>query len=133
MSWPANMASQPKKAGASSGAIDRAADATWFQAIATAPADVVLIFEGVFLLRPELIDQWDLSIFVWAAFEELVNRARTRDLAAYGTVTEVERRFRERYIPAQQLYFDAAHPTEHADIIVHNDAPQQPSWITRAS
>lgn len=109
-------------------AYDRRTDTTLFQPVRTAPADAVLVFEGVFLLRPELIDRWDLSIFVSAAFEEVLDRARTRDLAAYGTVTEVERRFRERYIPAQRLYFDAALPTDHADIIVHNDKPHEPAW-----
>jgi uridine kinase len=29
-----------------------------------APADAVLLLDGVFLLRPELIGRWDLSIFV---------------------------------------------------------------------
>ncbi len=36
--------------------------------VMTAPADAVLLFDGVFLLRPELIDRWDLRIFVSAAF-----------------------------------------------------------------
>jgi uridine kinase len=45
---------------------------------------------------------------------------------------EVERRWRERYIPSQQLYFAAARPADHADIVVHNDEPQQPAWTTRA-
>jgi uridine kinase len=88
----------------------------------------VLLFDGVFLLRPELIDRWDLSIFVTAEFEEIVERARTRDRTLFGSATEVERRFRNRYIPAQQLYCDAARPTDHADIIVHNDEPEQPAW-----
>jgi uridine kinase len=29
----------------------------------------VLLFDGVFLLRPELIDRWEPRIFVSAAFE----------------------------------------------------------------
>ena len=99
--------------------------------VTTAPADAVLLFDGVFLLRPELIDQWDLRIFVSAAFEETLDRARIRDLALLGSATEVERRFRDRYIPAQQLYFAEARPADHADIIVHNDEPQQPAWEVR--
>ena len=110
---------------------DRPTDAALTQAVTTAPADAVLLFDGVFLLRPELIDRWDLRIFVSAAFGETLDRARTRDQALYGSVTEVERRFRNRYIPAQQLYFDTARPTDHADIIVHNDEPQQPAWKAR--
>lgn len=28
-----------------------------------APADAILLFDGIFLHRPELVDHWDLSIF----------------------------------------------------------------------
>lgn len=99
--------------------------------VTTAPADAVLLLDGVFLLRPELIDRWDLSIFVSAAFEQAVERARIRDLARLGSAAEVERRFRTRYIPAQQLYFATARPADHADIIVHNDDPRHPEWEVR--
>jgi len=100
-------------------------------ATTTAAADAVLLLDGVFLLRPELIDRWDLSIFVSVSFERTLDRARIRDLALLGSTAEVERRFRTRYIPAQELYFAAASPADHADIIVHNDEPQQPAWEVR--
>ena len=98
---------------------------------ATARADAVLLLDGVFLLRPELIDRWDLSIFVSVSFERTLDRARIRDLALLGSTAEVERRFRTRYIPAQELYFATARPTDHADIIVHNDEPRLPAWEVR--
>jgi uridine kinase len=110
---------------------DKLTDTVLSQPVMTAPADAVLLFDGVFLMRPELIDRWDLRIFVSAAFEETLDRARTRDLALYGSVTEVERRFHNRYRPSQQLYFDTVRPTDHADIIVHNDEPQRPVWEAR--
>jgi uridine kinase len=98
---------------------------------ATAPADAVLLLDGVFLLRPELTGLWDLSIFVSAAFEQILDRARVRDLARLGSTAEVERRFRTRYIPAQKLYFTTARPADHADIIVYNDEPWRPAWEVR--
>jgi uridine kinase len=110
---------------------DRPTETTLSQPFTTAHADAVLLFDGVFLLRSELIDQWDLRIFVSAAFEVALDRARTRDLALFGSATEVERRHRERYRPSQQFYFDTVRPTDHADIIVHNDEPQQPTWEAR--
>jgi len=110
---------------------DYRTDTALSQPVTTAPADAVLLFDGVFLLRPELIDRWDLRIFVSAAFEETLDRARTRDQARFGSAAEIERRHRNRYIPAQQLYFDTARPTDHADIVVHNDEPQQPAWDAR--
>ena len=106
-------------------------DTALSQPIATAPAGAVLLLDGVFLLRPELIDRWDLSIFVSAAFERILDRARIRDLARLGSTAEVERRFRTRYIPAQKLYFAEARPADRADIIVHNDEPQHPAWEVR--
>jgi uridine kinase len=99
--------------------------------VKTAPADAVLLLDGVFLLRPELIGRWDLSIFVSAAFEQILDRARVRDLARLGSTAEVERRFRTRYIPAQKLYFAKARPADHADVIVHNDDPLRPTWDVR--
>jgi hypothetical protein len=65
------------------------------------------------------------------ATTEMVDRARIRDLALLGSTAEVERRFRTRYIPAQQLYFAAARPADHADIIVHNAEPRRPAWQVR--
>lgn len=112
----------------------------------TAPADAVLLFDGVFLLRPELIDRWDLRIFVSVPFERTVDRARERDAAPAGSATdatdatdtayaanaaEIERSWRDRYIPAQRLYFSIAHPADHADIIVYNDQLHRPTWEIR--
>ncbi|WP_234361587.1 uridylate kinase [Plantactinospora sp. BB1] len=109
---------------------DRTADAVLSPPVTTAPADAVLVFDGVFLMRPELIDRWDLRIFVSTALEKTVDRAVIRERRVLSRA-EVERRWRERYIPAQQLYFATVRPTDHVDIIVHNDEPQQPVWETR--
>ncbi|SNY11003.1 cytidylate kinase family protein [Paractinoplanes atraurantiacus] len=81
----------------------------------TASAGAVLLFDGVFLLRPELIDRWELRIFVSVALEKTVERAVIRERA------DVERRWRERYLPAQRLYFGAVRPADHADVVVDND------------
>ena len=78
---------------------DRQTETALSLPLTTAPADAVLLFDGVFLLRPELIDDWDLRIFVSAAFEETLDRARIRDVALFGSATEVERRHREPLQP----------------------------------
>ncbi|WP_184833109.1 uridylate kinase [Allocatelliglobosispora scoriae] len=110
---------------------DRGTDTSIVQPVTTASADAVLLFDGVFLMRPELVQRWELRIFVSVAFEETLQRARTRDLAVYGSVERVERRFQSRYRPSQQLYFDTVRPLDHADVVVHNDDPQRPSWEIR--
>ncbi|MET8251169.1 cytidylate kinase family protein [Micromonospora sp. NPDC005197] len=97
--------------------------------VTTAPTDAVLLFDGVFLMRPELIDRWDLRVFVSVALEATVDRAVVRE-SRVSSRADVERRWRERYIPSQQLYNATVRPTDHADIIVHNDDPRQPVWET---
>ncbi|WP_433263288.1 cytidylate kinase family protein [Micromonospora vinacea] len=108
---------------------DRAADAVLSPPVTTAPTGAVLVFDGVFLMRPELIDRWDLRIFVSTALEKTVDRAVIRE-ERVSTRADVERRWRERYIPSQQLYLAMAHPTQRANIVVHNDEPQRPVWET---
>jgi uridine kinase len=91
----------------------------------------VRLFDGVFVLRLESIDRWDLRIFVFAALEETLDRCPDPRPGVYGSTTEVERHYSSRCIPAQQLCFATARPTHHADIIVHNDELQQPAWEAR--
>jgi uridine kinase len=109
---------------------DRTTDTALSLSFTKADADAVLVFDGVFLLRPELIDRWDLRIFVSTAFEQTVDRAVIREQGALSAA-DVERRWRERYIPSQQFYFATVRPTDHADIVVHNDEPRQPAWEAR--
>ncbi|WP_433549938.1 uridylate kinase [Micromonospora zamorensis] len=109
---------------------DHTTDTVLAPPVTTAAADAVLVFDGVFLMRPELIDRWDLRVFVSTALESTVERAVIRERRV-SSQADVERRWRERYIPAQQLYFATVRPSDHADIIVHNDEPQRPVWETR--
>ena len=109
---------------------DHTTDAVLSPPVRTAPADAVLVFDGVFLMRPELIDRWDLRIFVSTALEKTVDRAVIRERGV-SSRADVERRWRERYLPSQRLYFAAVRPTDRVDIIVHNDQPQRPVWESR--
>lgn len=113
------------------GVYDHATDTAVSPPVTTAPADAVLVFDGVFLMRPELIDRWDLRIFVSTALEKTVDRAVIRERQA-SSRAQIERRWRERYIPSQQLYFATVGPTDRADIVVHNDDPEHPIWEARA-
>jgi uridine kinase len=109
---------------------DRTVDSALSLPVTTARTDAVLVFDGVFLQRPDLIDRWELRIFVSTAFEKTVDRALIREQGV-SSAADVARRWRERYIPSQQLYFDTVRPTAHADIVVHNDDPQRPAWEIR--
>lgn len=106
---------------------DRTSETSGPAQVGTAATDAVLLFDGVFLLRPELIDRWELRIFVSTTLEKTVERAVARERRV-SSRTQVERRWRERYLPSQQLYFATVRPTDHADIVVHNDQPEKPVW-----
>jgi uridine kinase len=91
-----------------------------------APADAVLLLDGVFLLRPELRDRWDLTIHLSVQPSEILRRARIRDLDLLGSIEEVDRRYLSRYLPAQELYHADDDPIDQADFIVVNDDPETP-------
>jgi len=96
-----------------------------------ASADAILLFDGVFLLRPELIDAWDFRVFISVASEEIVRRARIRDAGVYGSPDDAERRFRARYLPSQRRYRGTVRPAELADVVLANDDPSQPDVLIR--
>lgn len=95
------------------------------------PANAVLLFDGVFLLRPELRDCWDVTIFVHARLEVTLARVLTRDEALFGSSDAVLDRYRARYIPGQEIYLAEADPMARADIVVDNNDLEAP-LIVRA-
>lgn len=110
-------------------AFDYRADAPTHASTAVAPRDGVLVLDGVFLLRPELLEIWDFSIYVKASEAVILRRARRRDVDLLGSPAEVEKRYRERYLPAQRLYAERARPMEAADVVVLNNDPFKPILV----
>lgn len=94
--------------------------------IQAAEINAVLLFDGVFLLRPELMGYWDFTIFVEAAFEITVGRAEQRDAKLFDGVAEVRKRYEQRYIPGQKLYYAECQPRERADIVIDNNDARDP-------
>jgi uridine kinase len=109
----------------------------WHEGVAAeperlAPDDAVLLLDGVFLLRPELADCWDVRIFVGVDAEQGLARGVERDLAleapearAAGREQRV-RVWRERYLPADELYLRKVDPAARADAVVDNRDPEVP-------
>lgn len=108
---------------------DHRADVALSDEPAVASADAVLIFDGVFLLRRELLAFWDLRVFLSVGVGELLRRARQRETAQFGSVEAVERRYRLRYLPAQRLYMESERPLGHAHLIIENDDPERPMVV----
>ncbi|WP_117215584.1 uridine kinase [Allorhizocola rhizosphaerae] len=91
-----------------------------------APPGAVLLFDGVFMLRPKLRDFWDMSIYLHVDPEVTLHRARLRDLELFGSVEAVEQRYRRRYLPGQELYRADAHPIGTATVVLNTNDPLQP-------
>jgi uridine kinase len=96
-----------------------------------ASTDAILLFDGVFLLRPELVGEWDFGVFIAVASEEIIRRARIRDAREYGSPDDAERRFRARYLPSQRHYRGTVRPAELADVVLDNDDPARPRLLVR--
>ncbi len=97
----------------------------------SADLDAVLLFDGVFILCPELRERWDFAMFIDASFEVTMSRALTRDVELFGSPVAVRARYEARYIPGERLCLREVRPQEHADVIVRNDDPLRPTieWV----
>lgn len=94
-----------------------------------AASNAILVMEGIFLFRPELVDLWDLKIFVDVGFNVTVPRAikRATERERVGNEQEIIDKYNQRYIPGQKIYFERAHPKKKADIVVDNTDFENPT------
>ncbi|MFG1951022.1 uridylate kinase [Micromonospora sp. NPDC048830] len=91
--------------------------------------DSILLFDGVFLLRPELREFWDVTLYLHVEPEVALRRALVRDLDLFGSAAVVEQRYRGRYLPGQALYRAEARPIDRADIVLDMGDPLVPAIL----
>lgn len=96
----------------------------------TADPDAILIFDGIFLHRPELRSHWDFSVFLDVDFSLTVPRAIQRDGAT--PEDEVRRIYGIRYIPGQRLYLGTEQPQARASLVIDNSNPENPVVVRAA-
>lgn len=103
----------------------------------SAPPDAILIFDGVFLHRPEIADCWDVSVYIDCGFDEVLKRALKRDAARLGSSAQVEKKYNRRYIPGQRFYLESIRPQRQADIVIDNRDFERPriieEWVEEIS
>jgi len=112
---------------------DWRADVPIEQVPVAVPERAVLVFDGVFLLRPELRDLWDLSIYLRIPSSVVLERALLRDVDVLGLADDVRRRYEERYLPGQALYRSECEPERQADLVVDNSDFLNPVVVTQRS
>ncbi|HJQ03051.1 MAG TPA: hypothetical protein VJ851_15760 [Jatrophihabitans sp.] len=92
-----------------------------------APAGAVLILDGLFLHRDELVGCWELSIYLDAPVDVTVRRLADRD----GSSPDVDHPTLRRYLQAHQLYAAACTPADRADFLIDNSAIDAPMILRR--
>ena len=89
----------------------------------------VLVFDGIFLHRPELRDIWDLTIFLDAPFDVTIPRGAERG-AASGS-PDVHARSNQRYIEGQRLYLRQSEPQALANFVIDYSDLANPMIVAR--
>jgi len=98
-------------------------------ALGRVDAQAVAIVDGVFLLRPELADLWDLTIFLAADRAVALERAIVRDAARMHGVEAARARYASRYVPGETLYLEAVDPERRADVVIDTTDPRRPRLV----
>ncbi|SFU74695.1 uridine kinase [Methylobacterium sp. UNCCL125] len=82
--------------------------------------DAILIFDGLFLHRPELRGYWDFTVFLDAPFEVTIPRGASRG-PGFGDPDPAATSNR-RYIEGNRLYLDECKPRQVASVVIdHSD------------
>ncbi len=120
---------EPFRMGGSAGfvleAFDARRDAPVEPKWVTAPADAVLIVDGVFLNRPELSGIWNYSVWLDVPPEVAFARVAGRD----GADPDPDAESNRRYAEGQRLYRGAVEPRTKASAIIANADVEHPRRI----
>lgn len=107
------------------------------ETVVAVPPDAVLVFDGLFLQRPEFQSHWDITVFLaadqrreqeWLDYllsdlpDDPVDRAAALD-------TRLERARWPRYRTGWRIYVDADRPAENATIVIDNNNIHTPRIV----
>ena len=94
-----------------------------------APDDAILVFDGIFTHRDELIRYWDYSVWLEVPFDISIPRGAGR---GYGN-PDPDSPKNVRYIAGQRLYMAECHPQTRATLIIDNTDLTNPVVLPRES
>ena len=90
-----------------------------------APSNALVLVEGMFLHRDELVSFWAASVFLDVPFSKSAARMAVRN----GSNPDPQHPTMRRYVEGQRLYFAAALPWDRATIVVDNTDFASPKVI----
>ena len=92
-------------------------------AVSAPDARSILLVDGMFLHRDELMDCWDFSVFLDVPFAVSYRRMAARD----GSNPDPDAPENHRYLEAQRIYLRRCNPRDRAGLLIDNadfDAPR---------
>ena len=104
-------------------AFDHRSDAPVEAPVEQVQPGAILLFDGIFLHRPELRGHWDLSVFLATTFPVSVARGAARD----GASPDPEASENRRYVEGQRLYLRECDPERRANLVVDYDELESPA------
>lgn len=84
----------------------------------------ILLLDGIFLHRPELLSYWDFSVFLDVDFSVSIPRGAQRG-PGFGS-PDPEAESNRRYVDGQKLYIDRCQPKKNATIVIDNNDLEAP-------
>ncbi|MDE1994421.1 MAG: uridylate kinase [Rhizobiaceae bacterium] len=93
--------------------------------------NAILLVDGTFLQRPELLNGWDLAIFVETTEAVSAERGIGRDTERLGGTEAARQLYATRYQPAYKLYESICTPHSSADSVFNNDDFENPILTIR--
>ena len=89
----------------------------------------ILLFDGIFLHRPELLAYWDYSVFLRVPFGVSIPRGAQRGEGAPDPLAASNR----RYLEGQQRYLRSCTPEAHAGVVIDNTLLERPRIVAGLS
>jgi uridine kinase len=87
----------------------------------------ILLIDGIFLHRPELLAYWDVSIFLRTNFAVSVARCASRD----GSSPDPAAPSNRRYVEGQRLYLQGCQPEAKATVVIDYNDLSAPTILSR--
>ncbi|MFN7971005.1 MAG: uridine kinase [Acidobacteriota bacterium] len=104
---------------------DHTTDAPVLGPIELAAVDAILLFDGIFLQRPELRGCFERVVFLEVSPDTAVARSAGRS----GGSSDAGALENRRYVEGQEIYRRAVRPSEKADIVVDNEDIEAPRLV----
>ena len=90
-----------------------------------AAPDAILVLDGIFMHRRELVMFWDFSVWLEVPFSVAIPRGTGR---SYGD-PDPDAPVNKRYIDGQRLYMEECKPRERATMVIDNADLEHPMML----